>query len=184
MRRSGLVALLLVAWWCTGLSTSAAAQMSVGADWVAGTRTSSAPVVVYLLRHAEKLDDSRDPPLSEAGTARATELARLLSEAGVTHIWSTDYQRTRLTAQPLATRLGLTVSGYDPSKLTEFAAQLRGTPGRHLVVGHSNTTPQLVTALGGNAGVPYQDTEYDRFYVVIIGEEGPATIQLRFGQTR
>ena len=138
-------------------------------------------VVVYLARHAEKADDSRDPPLSEAGKARASELARMLADAGVTHVWSTDFERTRSTARPTAEARGLQVEIYDPNDLKGFAARLAATPGRHLVVGHSNTTPGLVRALGGTAGNLMGDSEYDRFYAVVLGGAAPVTVQLRWG---
>lgn len=141
-------------------------------------------VVVYLVRHAEKLDDSRDPPLSEVGQRRALELARLLTDAGVTHAWSTDYERTRATAQPTAASRGLTVRLYDANNLAGVAAQLLGMPGRHLVVGHSNTTPALVRALGGNGGNLIGDLEYDRLYVLTKAGDHITTVQLRWGATR
>lgn len=136
---------------------------------------------IYLVRHAEKVDDSRDPELSEAGKVRAAELARVLGDAGVTHIWSTDLLRTRHTGAPLAERLGLTIETYNPGRMAEFAARLKATPGRHLVLGHSNTTPALVKALGGAPGSEIPDTEYDRLYVVTFGGAAPVTVQLRFG---
>ncbi|MBS1241941.1 MAG: hypothetical protein H6R40_1368 [Gemmatimonadetes bacterium] len=140
-----------------------------------------APVVVYLVRHAEKVDDSRDPPLSAAGQARALELARVLGDAGLTHVWSTDFDRTRSTAAPAAARAGLRVERYDPSKPGEFVERLKRTPGRHLVVGHSNTTPALVQLLGGTPGATISDTEYDRLYVVVIDARGTTSMLLRFG---
>jgi broad specificity phosphatase PhoE len=139
------------------------------------------PVVVYLVRHAEKANDSRDPPLSEAGKARATELARVLGNAGLTQVWTTDFDRTRSTAAPAAAAAGLSPQLYDPSKAREFAEQLRHTPGRHLVVGHSNTTPGLVELLGGTPGTPISDTEYDRLYIVVLNGTGAVTSLLRYG---
>ena len=140
-----------------------------------------AGVVVYLVRHAEKLDDSRDPPLNAAGQARAAALAVMLKDAGVTHVWSTDFLRTRHTAEPAAAMAGLEVASYDPRDLAAFATRLWMIPGRHLVVGHSNTTPQLVTALGGQAGSAIEESEYDRLYVVTTSPNGTQTILLRFG---
>lgn len=142
-----------------------------------------ADVVVYLVRHAEKLDDSRDPPLNDAGRTRASALAAMLRDAGVTHVWSTDYERTRHTAEPLATAAGLEVASYDPRDLPAFATRLRMIPGRHLVVGHSNTTPQLVAALGGQAGSPIEESEYDRLYIVTLSAGATQSILLRFGAT-
>jgi len=148
----------------------------------AGTlRAQDVPVVVYLVRHAEKADASLDPPLSDAGRARAEGLIHVLGTAGITRVWSTSYRRTLSTAGPLAANLHLDVTPYDPLKLAEFAAELRVTPGRHLVVGHSNTTPELVRALGGDPGAVIQDWEYDRLYVVVIGPGGTTAMQLRYG---
>jgi len=141
------------------------------------------PVVVYLVRHAERADDgTSDPPISQAGEMRAQELARLLEDAGIDHVHSTDLKRTRQTGAPLVAATGLPVQVYNPRDLPGFAAILKGTPGRHLVLGHSNTTPEMVAALGGRPGEPIDESEYDRLYVVVIPAAGPvSTVLLRFG---
>ncbi len=139
--------------------------------------------VVFLVRHAEKTDDGRDPPLSEAGRDRARQLVHVLGMAGITKVWSTNYERTRSTAAPLATSLRLDVTPYDPMKLNEFAEVLRGSAGRHLVIGHSNTTPDLVRFLGGDPGLPIPEWEYDRLYAVVTGPGPVMGIQLRYGAT-
>ena len=139
-------------------------------------------VVVYLVRHAERAEDGTDdPPISEAGTARAWLLAELLKDAGITHIHSTDFKRTLQTGKPIAEASGLEAASYDPRDLEGFAARLRSTSGRHLVLGHSNTTPDLVEALGGDPGGPIQEFEYDRLYVVVVDVDDVSTILLRFG---
>ena len=139
--------------------------------------------VVYLVRHAERAEDgTSDPPISEAGRARAQVLADLLRDAGITHIHTTDLRRTRQTGAPLAERLGLEPGVYDAKDLPGLAARLRATPGRHLVLGHSNTVAQTVEALGGAGGQPIADGEFDRLYVVVIGPDGTVTTSLlRFG---
>ena len=130
---------------------------------------------IYLVRHAEKVavadvvapNDPRDPPLTSEGEARAEMLADALAQARVTQIWSTDTIRTRDTAAPLADRLNLQVQLYDASDLDGFASRLLEQSGETvLVVGHSNTTPNLVEALGGDGGTPIvEKSEYDRLYV-------------------
>ncbi|MGD2123064.1 MAG: histidine phosphatase family protein [Gemmatimonadota bacterium] len=159
--------------------------------------------VIFLVRHAERADDAvptdsvraekptmatgsrmmaTDPPLSMVGRERAALLATLLRDADITNIHSTDVLRTRETAQPIAETTGLEISLYDASDLAAFAEELLSTPGTHLVVGHSDTTPELVTALGGNPGPPIELMEYDRLYMVIPGQESTRTILLRFGE--
>lgn len=139
---------------------------------------------VYLVRHAEKTTDKDDPALTEAGQARAEALADLLADKKLTHIHSSDTKRTRDTAAPLAERLGLEVALYNPRDLPAMAAKLKATPGRHLVVGHSNTTPQLTELLGGDGGTPIVEaTEYDRLYWVTTAADEPVVSYLtRFGE--
>jgi 2,3-bisphosphoglycerate-dependent phosphoglycerate mutase len=149
--------------------------------------TADPPVVVYLLRHAEKevppADTTDNPPLSTAGFARAEALARTLGDAGVTRILSTDFQRTQQTVKPLAARLGLAIELYDGHALADVAEMLRGASGRIVVSGHSNTTPDLVDRLGGEPGETIDElTEFDRLYILHITPDTTTTILLRYGE--
>ncbi len=137
--------------------------------------------IVYLVRHAEKLDASVDPPLTAAGRERAELLAGMLQDAGLTHIHTTDFERTRDTAAPISERLGIRPKLYDGLELQLLADRIRATPGRHLVSGHSDTTPELIRLLGGeSADIP--DHEYDRLYIVALNPDGTAsTILIRYG---
>lgn len=142
------------------------------------------PTVIFLVRHAEKgpdRDGTGDPPLTPMGRERASRLASMLTDAGVVSVLSTDYRRTLETAGPTAEQARLEVERYDPARPEAVAARLRDAPGAHLVVGHSNTTPGLVAALGGDPGEPIAESEYDRLYVVFPEGDGTArTILLRF----
>lgn len=129
----------------------------------------NADAVTILVRHAEKVDASADPELTAAGHARAQSLARLLAKSDIDAVYSTDTIRTRDTARPVAERLGLEITIYDGRRLEDLAAELKAKGRRALVVGHSNTTPALVTLLGGDAGPPIPDEEYDRLYFVVNG---------------
>lgn len=140
------------------------------------------PTVVFLVRHAERAEDGTDdPPISGAGEERAALLATMLSDADLTHVHTTDYRRTRATGRPTAEAAGLEMRLYDPDDLVAFARELRGMPGRHLVLGHSNTTPPLVEALGGDPTGPIEELEYDRLYIVTLTPEGASTVLIRFG---
>lgn len=152
------------------------------------------PTVVWLVRHAERADDGpaggdmvaparqEDPTLSAAGRRRAQVLRTLLADVRLQRIVSTDYRRTRATADPVAAAHGIVVESYDPRDLPGLAARIRAAGGRWLVVGHSNTTPELVEALGGDPGPPIDEFEYDRLYQVVIAPGTTVeTTLLRFG---
>jgi len=139
---------------------------------------------IFLVRHAEKTAEKTDPALTKAGAARAVALADRLAGEDITNIHSSDTKRTRDTAAPLAKRLGLQVEIYDPRDLPAMAAKLKAASGRHLVVGHSNTTPQLTELLGGDGGTPIVEaTEYDRLYIVTTKDGEPVKSYLtRYGE--
>ena len=148
---------------------------------ISNQETEIAPHKVYLVRHAEK-QAGEDPSLTAAGEARAAELADLLADQGLTQIHSTNYKRTLETAAPLAARIGLQVVLYDPRDLEGFADELRASVGVHLVVGHSNTTPQLAAALGGDPGSEIDEKgEYDRLYVIDLSSGESASSIERYG---
>jgi phosphohistidine phosphatase SixA len=142
------------------------------------------PLMVFLVRHGEKVESSEDPELSAAGNERAAALAKTLRSAEIEYVHSSDFIRTRDTATPTAADYELTVDLYDPRDLTALAEKLRRARGRHLVVGHSNTTPQMVELLGGNPGSMINEKgEYDRLYIVTIARDGTATsVMMRYGK--
>lgn len=142
------------------------------------------PLVIFLVRHGEKADGSDDPQLTAGGRDRAALLAGILRSAEIEYVHSSDFIRTTETAAPTAADHGLDVELYDPRHLSALAETLRRTGGRHLVVGHSNTTPPLVDLLGGESGPAIDEShEYDRLYVVTIGKDGTtSSVMLRYGE--
>lgn len=143
-----------------------------------------ADTVFFLARHAEKQNVIEDPRLNEVGLRRAARLADLLADAGLTSIYSTDYYRTRETAQAVAERLGMGIGLYDPAEPTALLDALLEAGGRHLLIGHSNTVPDMVARLGGKPyGAIDEKGEYDRLYVVTVDASGEATtVLLRYGE--
>lgn len=139
-----------------------------------------ADLVVYLVRHAEKVADDVDPVLSAAGRERARALADLLEGVRIDAIHSTDFRRTRETARPLAQRIGRGIDLYDPERPEALVESILRAGGRHLIVGHSNTVPELVELLGGDGGPPIDEAaEYDRLYVVKRSGDGRVRTELR-----
>ena len=130
---------------------------------------------IYLVRHAEK-DEGKDPALTKKGEQRAQQLAYLLEQTNITHIYSTQYKRTIQTAQPLIDKTGLNIKYYDPRQLQEFALKLKTVQGSILVVGHSNTTPQLVELLSGQEVKALTEADYGDIYQVSL-INGQTTMQ-------
>ncbi|WP_444928659.1 SixA phosphatase family protein [Microbulbifer sp. SSSA002] len=141
--------------------------------------------VIYLIRHGEKEkgpEAGTDPHLTNMGQRRARQLAYILGEVGIDTIYSTDYNRTRETVEPLAKALGLKVKIYDPRDLKAFADDLQQAGKRILVVGHSNSTPKLVGLLGGEKGRPIEEAyEFDRLYILVRDKAGVTTLLQRYG---
>ena len=146
--------------------------------------STSEPLVVFLVRHGEKADRGKDPELSAAGRERAGILGNILRSAEIEYVHSSDYIRTRETAAPTAARYGLEVQLYDPRDLPALVEKLRKTGSRHLVVGHSTTTPSMVELLGGKPNSAINEAgEFDRLYLVTIGEDGAASsVMMRYGE--
>ncbi len=144
----------------------------------------SAHTTVLITRHAEKAD-GEDPALSPTGVARARALARLLSEAGVDAIYVTQYRRTHQTAAPLAQTLGLAVREVEARAVAQLARRVRDEHRGQvvLVVGHSNTVPAMVEALGAPPVGTIGEDEYGTLFVVTIDGAGRASVmRLDYGE--
>ena len=136
---------------------------------------------VILVRHAEKAGPSGDVPLSDAGKARAIELARVLSGVHLDAIYTTPFHRTRQTAAPVATPRHLDPIEIKPE---DTAARIRKDHlGKTvLVVGHSNTTPNLIKQLGIADPPEIPDSAFDDLFIVTLGEGiEPRLVTLRYG---
>lgn len=133
------------------------------------------PAMIYLVRHGEKETVGKDPALTAEGLQRARNIAAMLGKAGIGHVFATPTVRARQTAQPLAERSGLQVELYDPRSPQALVAKIKGLSAPVLVVGHSNTLPELVRLFGGQAGAEIADNEFDRVYQLIPGANGSVT---------
>jgi broad specificity phosphatase PhoE len=170
--RAGVGLLILL-----NLSGCAPAGSQQGPDEAATT--------LLIVRHAEKAaEPADDPPLTEAGRARAATLAGMAASSGVSAIYATQYLRTQQTVEPLAAQLGLPV-GQQNSKDTDglVAQVLAEHRGQTVVVAaHSDSVPLLVEKLTGKAAAPIEENEYDNLYVVTSRGPGRGTaVRLRYG---
>ena len=129
---------------------------------------------VLLTRHAEKTIDSQNPGLTETGHARAQALAQLAQSEGVDVVVSTQLRRTIETAAPAAETIGTSIDIVPvASPVNRHIAivveliQSRYAGHTVLVVGHSNTIPLLVSALGGPA-VQIKDSDYGDVFILTL----------------
>jgi broad specificity phosphatase PhoE len=167
------------------LSVVWVASVVLGMAMIAPSVASAQMVIV--VRHAERADAGApagaamtaapDPELSAAGKARAQALAAMLKDAGVTAIFTTEFRRTKDTAAPLAEALKITPEAVSSREQAAMIAKIKAhTAGAVLVVGHSNTVPAIIKALGG-AAVTLGESEYDSLFFVA---PGGVTTRIRF----
>jgi phosphohistidine phosphatase SixA len=138
--------------------------------------------VVFLVRHAEKADSSKDSALSVAGAARARALAAKLGDAGVTAIYTSEYRRTKQTAQPLADALKIAPRQHPAKDSAGLVALLRRqhAKDRVLVVGHSNSIADVAAAYGVREKVAIGDDSFDDLFVLVPRREGaPVLVRQR-----
>lgn len=142
---------------------------------------------VILVRHAElpgaAMADPKNVPLAPAGKARARRLAELLKDAGVSAIYVTDFLRTNQTAQPLAKELGKTLTVVPKGDPRDLVERLRKQHAGQTVVlvGHTDTLPGLIKALGHPAEIKIDAQDYGNIFIVTPGAGGaPAFLRLRY----
>jgi broad specificity phosphatase PhoE len=143
----------------------------------------SAQSTVFIARHAEKAEadaaDPKNPDLSDVGRARAESLGKMLRDAGLTAVFSTEFKRTQQTALPAAHAAHIDVTTVPASDTNALLAQLRETKGNALVIGHSNTIPAIIKALGVETPIAVADNDYDNLFIVIPGAE-PRLLRLHY----
>lgn len=154
------------------------------------------PKTVFLVRHAERESEPRtDPPLKKEGVARAAELARILGDAGVKTIITSKFVRTKSTAEPFASKSGITATVIDlklnPSNPRQIAEEstrevvekILEKPGENvLVVGHSNSVPDVIKMLGGDVVPTIDEQKFNDLFVVTVYAKGKARVtHLKYG---
>lgn len=149
------------------------------------------PFTVFVLRHGETVestDHARDPELSEAGLKRAANLATLLGNADVSHIFASEFKRTQGTVSDLAKAVKKEVKVISAAKAQEQLDALKALPAGSVVVicGHSNTVPGLVSKLGGKMknlvdhpkyGPMLDSKEFNRLFMVTVPGVGGAQVK-------
>ena len=144
----------------------------------------AAQQTIFVVRHAERADAgagaspmmASDPDLSENGKVRAQALVSVLKDAKITAIYTTQYKRTKQTAEPLAKALAIEPIAVDARDTAALIEKVKAG-GNVLVVGHSNTVGEILQQLGVAETIKLGDNDYDDLFVVVRGEK-PTLVRL------
>lgn len=154
------------------------------------------PITVFLVRHAEKEDEpKKDPPLKKEGVLRSQELARILGNARVKTIITSQALRTKQTAEAVAAKTGVTVTSIflkpNPTNQQLIAKEstaevvnkiLERAGESVLVVGHSNSVPDVIKMLGGDMVPKIDERKFDDLFIVTVYAKGKARVaHLKYG---
>lgn len=139
--------------------------------------------VIFLVRHAERSAINgrvpSDTGLSPEGQARAEDLAQALKDARITAIYTSEFKRTKETAAPLAKSLGIRPEVIQGDDFKTLIPKLKAARGNVLVVGHSNTLPQIINALGISPRVTVTESDYGNLFLV-VEDQPPRLIHLHY----
>ncbi len=123
----------------------------------------------YFIRHAEKVDNSQNPDLSEKGLKRAELWNNIFSEVDFDEIYSTDYKRTLQTASPTATTKKIEIKLYNPKTINIESFKKETLGKKVLIVGHSNTTTKFVKdIINKQSFSDIEDETFGNLYIVTI----------------
>ena len=151
---------------------------------VTKVKADSGITTFYLIRHAEKdrsNPDDADPELNQKGLGRAMHWAEILKDANIDAIYSTDYARTSMTAAPASVKYNIDVQYYDPRALELDQFKTDNINKNVLVVGHSNTTPQMANMLLGDEKYEaLDDSENGALFIIKIVNGVPSDSKLIF----
>ena len=147
--------------------------------------TENEPVIstFYFIRHAEKDrtdPENTDPELNQDGLGRAIRWAEVFDQIDLTAIYSTNYERTSMTAEPTSVKKDVHVQYYDPNVLDIEAFKLDNLGGEVLVVGHSNSTPTFVNKMIGKEKYEsMDDSDNSSLFIVRIIDGVPTDFRLK-----
>lgn len=171
LARGGALALVLSAG-CSG---------SCGGGDGSGTAAEIPATTVYVVRHAEKeKGPGDDPDLSARGKLRALALPEALELESISAIYSTDTKRTQQTVAPVAALTGVEVTRMPPTDYEGLLERVHSHAGKAVVVvGHSNTVPPMLSALGVRDQLSLDEDDYGDLFVVTVPVQGAATLEVR-----
>ena len=143
------------------------------------TAGNAAPVI-FIVRHAEKASSGgNDPDLSLEGKKRADALAHILKDSEITSVFVTEFKRTQETAAPTTRTVHVSATVVPANDIGTLVEKLRALNGNALVVGHGNTIPELLKALGIVTSVSIPDDDYAEIFAVLV-DDTPQLLRLHY----
>jgi broad specificity phosphatase PhoE len=136
----------------------------------------------YIVRHAEKKDNTPLSLLSATGHERAALLRDSLMSKKIAKIFATTLVRTQETAQPLATAINQPVVIYRHDAIDSIAAVIKQLSNKNiLVVGHSGTIPRIIESLTGDKVTRNLEAEYDNLFIIETRKGSRRLKQVKYG---
>lgn len=143
------------------------------------TGANAAPII-FIVRHAEKASTGdKDPELSPKGQKRADALANIMKDSQITSVFVTEFKRTQETAAPAAKAAHVTPTVVSANDIRALVEKLRALNGNALVVGHGNTIPDLLKALGIAEPITIPEDDYTEIFAVVVGDT-PQLVRLHY----
>ena len=143
-------------------------------------KAADAAPVIFIVRHGEKASTGgNDPDLSPERQKRADALARILKDSQITSVFVTEFKRTQETAVPTASAAHVSPTVIPANDIGALVEKLRALNGNALVVGHGNTIPDLLKALGIATPVSIPEDDYTEIFVVSVGD-APQLLRLHY----
>jgi phosphohistidine phosphatase SixA len=156
--------------------------LASGAAMLLVTQSAVAGPTIFLARHAEKAEaaaDAKNPDLSPAGRARAESLARMLKDAGIVAVFATEFARTQQTAEEVRRATGADLTIVPAKDTPAVVEKLKAVSGNAVVIGHSNTVPEIIKALGVEQAITIAESEYDNLFILNPSAPGDL-VRLRY----
>lgn len=115
----------------------------------------------YVMRHLHTPAGAANPDLTAEGQRAAATLPQWFAGDPPRVIYVSNTRRAQQTAAPLAAAYGITPRIYDPANTPALVQMVQAeTGGAVLVVGHSNTVPDIVEQLGGTRPAPLTHEDF------------------------
>lgn len=151
--------------------------------WATAGQAQTQPATVILVRHAEKgAEPANNPPLTDAGVARASSIGAALKDAGVSFVYTNQFARTSQTAKVIADSTHAQLVTIPISKLDQWVGDLvshvkQDGGGKVIViVGHSNTFGAISKGMGGAMLPDVPDAQYDDLFILTVQDGQPTRV--------